>query len=234
LTAEGADTRLLVNRASIQVQDTFRYILAGYHHDYRRFQVGKTEVVVAGATQHVDFDDPTDQPGFVFLGLAADGVRWCRHIAVDTLKMHRLVIHTNELWPAEPFAEGPVPTEVILEQLRPLCSPDALVYLRFEGELRRNQYHELGLNQVRRIGEEECFSLTIDDSALVFLPEQQAVSAETGERFSPREELVALANEWILAAEDEQERRALTITKEELLATLDGVRYPASRSGSVY
>jgi hypothetical protein len=49
----------------------------------------------------------------------------------------------------------------------------------------------------------------------------------TLERFSPREELVALADEWIAATNDEQEKKALRATKEELLAALDktGARF---------
>lgn len=66
------DVRALVRRSSLEQLTAFRYVLAGYHHAYRRFQAGSCEVVVAGATQHVDFNDPTDEPGFVFLGLAAD------------------------------------------------------------------------------------------------------------------------------------------------------------------
>lgn len=223
-----------VSQASIEQQSAFRYILAGYHHGYRRLQVGETEVVVAGATQHIDFHDPTDEPGFVFLGLAADGVRWCRHVAVDTVQLRRLVLRTEELWPEGQSSQISISTETILERLRPLCSTDALVHLRFEGELTRRQYHQLDLNQIRRFGEECCFSFSIDDSALSFLSEEQIVSVETGERFSPREELVTLADEWIGAAQDEQERKALLITKEELLAALDGVRYPASRGGSLH
>ncbi len=229
-----ADVHAQVSRSSIERQSVFRYILAGYHHEYRRLQVGSSEVVVAGATQHVDFHNPTDDPGFVFLGLAADGVRWCRHIAVDTLHLQRLVIQATDLWSADKDdTQAPGPTEGVLERLRPLCSQDVQVHLRFEGELTRGQYHQLDLNAVRRFGEEECFALSIDDSGLVFLPEVQAASAETGERFSPREELVALADEWIADAKDEQERRALLITKEELLAALDGVRYSAARGGSL-
>jgi hypothetical protein len=230
---EGAapETRALVRRSSLEQQSAFRYVLAGYHHGFRRWQVGACEVVVAGATQHIDFSDPTDDPGFVFLGLAADGVRWCKHIAVDALQLHRLVVRTTDLWSDEQEAGASQPTEIILERLRPLCNPDALIHLRFEGELTRSQYHQLDLNLVRRFGEEHSFALSIDDSALSFLPEQQAVSAETGERFSPREELVALADEWIEQAQDEQERKTLLITKEELLAALDGVRYPVSRGG---
>ena len=224
----GQETRALVGRASIAQQSAFRYILAGCHHGYKRFQAGTTEVVVAGATQHVDFNDPADDPGFVFLGLAADGVRWCKHIAVDALQYHRLVISATEIWP-----EGQeIPqTESILERLRLVCGADILVQLRFEGEVARRQYHQLDLNPIRRFGEEHCFALSIDDSALSFLPEPQVASVETGERLSPREELVALADEWIAAAEEEQGRQALVHTKEELLAALDGVRYPASRHG---
>ncbi|MBV9690842.1 MAG: hypothetical protein JO202_14180 [Ktedonobacteraceae bacterium] len=54
--------------------------------------------------------------------------------------------------------------------------------------------------------------------------QQDAVSAEIGERISPREELIHLADEWIAAASDEQEKRALQATREELLLALDGGR----------
>ena len=228
MIAEGSaqETRALVSRASIAQQRAFRYILAGYHHGYRRFQAGTTEVVVAGATQQVDFNNATDDPGFVFLGLDADGVRWCKHIAVDALQYHRLVIHTSEIW-AE--GEDTPHTEVILERLRPICSTDTLVQLRLEGEVARRQYHQLDLNQIRRFGEEHCFALSIDESALSFQAETQTASARADERLSPREELVTLADEWIAAAEEEQEREALTQTKEALLTAWDGVRYPPSK-----
>jgi DNA repair exonuclease SbcCD nuclease subunit len=228
------DTHAQVRQSSIEQLSIFRYILAGYHHAYRRLQVGQTDVVVAGATQYVDFNDSTDDPGFVFLGVASDGLRWCRHIGIDTLQLHRLIIQTTELWPDGPESDGIASTETVLERLRPLCATDALVHLRFEGEVTRGQYHQLDLNQVRRFGEEHSFALFIDDSALSFVTEQQAISLETSERFSPREELVAVADEWIAVAQDEQERKALMITKEELLAALDGVRYPASRGGSLH
>ena len=234
-TTSPAETHALVHRASIEQQTAFRYILAGYHHGYRRLQVGSTEVVIVGATQQVDFQggSENDDPGFVFLGLAADGVRWCKHIVVDALHLHRVLVYTTELWPEgeEEDASASSATERILERLRPLCSPDVLIHLRLEGNLTREQYHQLDLHAIRRFGEEECFALSIEDSTLSFLPEEQAASAETGERFSPREELIALADEWIAGAQDEQERKALLITKEELLAALDGVRYPVSRGG---
>jgi len=119
-------------------------------------------------------------------------------------------------------------TASILQFLRPLCADDVMVQLRLEGELTRSQYHQLDLNQVRHYGEEHCFALEIDDSALTFLSEQEFISPADGqgstrrrdERLSPREELIALADEWIAAATDEKEQKALQATKEELVAAL--------------
>ena len=99
-----------------------------------------------------------------------------------------------------------------------------MVQLRLEGELTRSQYHQLDLNQIRRYGAEQCFSLAIDDSGLEILPEQVSSILGTGERFSPREELIALADEWIAAANNEHEKKALRMTKEELLAAMDEVK----------
>ena len=82
----------------------------------------------------------------------------------------------------------------------------------------------MDLNLIRRYGEEHCFALAIDDSGLEILSELEAISAETGERFSPREELMALADEWITVADDEQEKKALRATKEDLLAAMDEVK----------
>jgi len=215
------DTRTQVSLSSLEKQSTFKYILAGYHHNYSRTTIGQAEVIVAGATQHVDFSTLDRAPGFVFLGLAADGVRWCNHVKVDSFSLQRLVIRAQDLWVDQ---DSTSPTDVILEQLRPLCSEDTMVQLRLEGELTRSAYHQLDLNQIRRYGEEHCFALAIDDSALFLLPEQETVSTETGERFSPREELIALADEWIAASADQQEQEALRITKEELLLAMDEMK----------
>ncbi len=215
------ENRTLVSQSSIQAQSFFSYILAGYHHQFRHLRIGSTELIVAGATQHLDFSAPEHEPGFVFLGLAADGIRWCNHIPVDTLSLQRLVLHTSDLWSEQSSLS---PTEVILERLRPLCNADTMIQLLLEGELKRSAYHQLDLNQIRRYGEEHCFTLAIDDSALSLLSEQEAFSPEMEERLSPREELLALAEELINAADDEQERNALRMTKEEVIKALDDLK----------
>ena len=91
-----------MSRSSIARQTAFRYIVGGYHHGYQRLM-------------------DLLYPGFVFIGLAADGIRWCNHIGVDALSLQRLVIHTIELWRDGVHLS---PTDIILERLRPLCSPD--------------------------------------------------------------------------------------------------------------
>ena len=217
-----------VNRTSIANQSIFRYILAGYHHAYRHMSIGQCDLIVSGAMQHIDFDDPEDEPGFVFIGLAADGIRWCKHIAVDSLQLRRLIVSANELREQGKIEDHIDVTESILERLRLLCTNDAMVQLRFEGELTRKQYHRLNLNHIRQFGEEHCFAFSIDDSGLSFLSEEEIISSPDGyvssihkdERFSPREELLALADEWIAAAPDDQEREALLATKEEILVAL--------------
>ena len=234
------DTQAQVSRASIMAQSAFQTVLAGYHHGFKHQTIGRSEVIVAGATQHIDFSDPDDQPGFVFLGIAADGLRWCRHISVDSIQLRRLLIHTTELWPEDTNVGTPFnapdrstpdqsPTSLVLERLRPLCSEDTMVQLRLDGELTRQQYHELNLNQLRLYGEEHAFALSIEDSGLIFLPGESGLDkldpygvSEGEDRLSPREELIRLADEWIASAEDEQEQKALAATKEELLAALWG------------
>ncbi|WP_052891211.1 metallophosphoesterase family protein [Thermogemmatispora carboxidivorans] len=236
-----AQAQALVSRSTLARQTAFQYVLAGYHHAFQQLRVGQCELIVAGPTQHIDFNDPDAEPGFVFLGLASDGVRWCKHIAVEAVRLRRLVVPTSALWPAPPTgtpsgetgaaasaaSTAGSPTTVILERLRPLCDQQTMVQLKLEGELTRQQYHQLDLNQIRRYGEQHAFSLAIDDTALTLVPDHEASSSvgptEASERFSPREELAALADEWIAAASDEQEKKALLVTKEVLLNALDEI-----------
>jgi len=158
-------------------------------------------------------------------------MRWCNHIVVDALQTKRLRISTKELWldDAVPANKGvddanTRPTARILERLAPLCDAEATIQLQLEGELTRRQYHQLDLNTIRRYGEEHCFSLAIDDSNVSLLSEQDMLFTESGERFSPREELITVAEEWIADSDDEYEKKALRTTKEELLLALDDSR----------
>lgn len=173
--------------------------------------------------------DAAADVGFVFLGITSDGVRWCRHITVDSIHLHRLEISLAEWWTeaieTTETTDSIEPTARLLEELRPLCTKDAMVQLRLTGEISRLRYHQLELSSIQRYGEAHAFAFSIDDSALTFLPGDEALphpshANDFGERLSPREELISLADEWIAAAQDEQERKALLATKEELLAAL--------------
>ncbi len=214
-----------VSRASIEQLHTFRYILAGYEHTYQHQRVGQTEVIVAGATHSTNTVPQTltnqQQPGFVFMGLAADGLRWCNHIVVDALRTKKIRITAQELWSDD---ADTTPTERILERLEPLCDAETTIQLRLEGEITRRQYHQLDLNMIRRYGEEHCFSLAMDDSNIALISDQDVAFIEAGERFSPREELIAVVEEWVADTDDEHEQKALRTTKDELLLALDDSR----------
>src|SRR5947209_8742314 len=136
------DTRAEVSRSSMNEQSLFRYILAGYHHGYQHLRSGQCEIVVAGATQRIDFSDTEQEPGFVFLGLAANGMRWCKHVAVDSLRLQRLLLKTSELWSDEASTTASI-TERILERLPPLCNEETIVQLCLEGQLLRGHYHHV-------------------------------------------------------------------------------------------
>lgn len=213
--------------SSLLAQTPFCLVLGGYDHAYRHFTFGQADIIIAGATHHFSFQAPIDEPGFVFLGIAADGLRWCSHIPVDSIHLRRLEVPLAQWWPApaETSRAEDDPTARLLEELCPLCTENAMVQLRLTGEISRQRYHQLELASIRRYGEEHAFAFSIDDSALTFLPgdETEASAAPLSafdERLSPREELIALADEWIAAAPDEQEQKALLATKEELLAAL--------------
>lgn len=219
------ESQAQVSRESIERQSTFRTILAGYHRTHQQVHLGQCDVVVAGATQHVGFAHAGETPGFVFLGLDRNGMRWCEHIAVDAVPQCNLVIRTGELWLSHDSTAQVDATDAIIARLQPLCDEQTMVQLRLEGALTRQQYHQLDLNRLRRFGAEHAFAFAIDDSDLELLStDEQKVSTEASERFSPREELIALADEWIAAATDEQEQKALHATKEELLAAMDEIR----------
>jgi len=241
----GRDKITLVTRDDIAHQTAFRVILDGYSHTYCRTHIGNTEIITAGSTQSDasgagDTDNGVDEktlsPGFVYLGLTPDGVLWCNHIPVDALLFRQLTISLSTLWstPSETLDETKSPTALILDHLEPLCTPETMLRLRLEGEVTRSHYHQLDLNTIRHYGEQHCFSLAIDDSSVTLLPDhhddrqsqtvQTTHSQERGERFSIREEVIALADRWIADAEqDEQERTILRYVKDDVLAAIDAI-----------
>ncbi len=252
----GRDRIALLKRDEIAQQTAFRVMLDGYSHTYSRTHIGSIEVISAGSTQS-DAGDAGDDtahredstPGFVYLGMTPQGVRWCNHVSVDALLARQLTISLHSLWPDSPSStvstQTKNPTELILAQLASCSNAETMMRLRLEGEVTRSQYHQLDLNKIRQYGEQHCFSLAIDDSSVTLLPdypdhqeyhehEQQhpvtMPSQERGERFSLRDEIIALADQWITdVGQDEQERRTLHHVKEDVLAAIDSITARSTR-----
>lgn len=83
-----------------------------------------------------------------------------------------------------------------------------------EGDIPREQVNENeGKGEQQEDGSEVLHSRTIESNDLQGESEL--------ERFSPRQELLSLVDEEVAAARDEQEKRALQATKEEILRALD-------------
>ena len=241
----GRDKIALLKRDTIAQQKAFRVILDGYSHRYSRTHIGNTEVISAGSTQsdtgayRAHQDDVS--PGFVYLGLTPQSVRWCNLVSVDALLARQLTISLHTLWPVVSLsAQTKNPTELILEQLESSSTPETMMWLRLEGEVTRSQYHQLDLNKIRHYGEQHYFSLAIDDSSVTLLPDHQehqeqlrpttTPSQERGERFSLRDEVISLADGWIADAEqDEHERTTLHHVKEDVLAAIDSITARSTR-----
>ena len=94
-----------------------------------------------GSDTTVGFAHAGETPGFVFLGLDRNGIRWVKHIAVDAFPLCNLVIRTDELWPSHASTAQVDATEAIIARLQPLCDEQTMVQLRLEGTLTRQQYH---------------------------------------------------------------------------------------------
>lgn len=119
---------------------------------------------------------------------------------------------------APPSEHTPLePLERIRERLEPFCMPDAMVRLRLEGPVTREQYRELDLRQLWIYGQRSAFFFEVDESGLFLTAQggrEQIVSAG---RVAPHEILEQLAREWLERATSPEERTLVALTRERVL-----------------
>lgn len=95
--------------------------------------------------------------------------------------------------------------------------PDAMVRLRLEGPVTREQYRELDLRQLWIYGQRSAFFFEVDESGLFLTAQggrEQIVSAG---RVAPHEILEQLAREWLERATSPEERTLVALTRERVL-----------------
>jgi DNA repair exonuclease SbcCD nuclease subunit len=192
-----------VTVASLDALDPrFNVVVAGHIHRYAHQRIGVREVVVSGSTEVMEFGPHGGRPGFVWLDLTREGAQHIQHIHLEAQPRKDITLSTENLWPENrSFGTGvtgtlvgrdaalleaaqPKPTTTPLETVRQAvdgCTPETITRLRIAGPLTREQYHELPVREILRLGQERTFSLDLDLRDLyLFAPDAGDLAPTTG------------------------------------------------------
>lgn len=175
--------------------------------------------------QHPSAHTGTDSPPQYRQGECADGFPDMSPPDVPTEKGN----HPDETLPSATFtrdetdersattAEPQDPTARIIERIEPSCTSEAMVRLRLEGPVTREQYRSLDLRKIWLIGQRQAFSFEIDESSLFLASIGPKQTVARGERIAPHATLEQVAYEWMERAETADERTLLAKTRERIL-----------------
>lgn len=163
-----------VARASLDtLPDICRLVVAGHIHRFARQRMGEREVVVAGATERMEFGAQAGEPGFVWAELTAEGARGVEHIRTQAQPRAEITLSADQLWPANtPAADdeeaggASAALAIIRLALEEACTPETMARLRLTGALSRERYHQLALRDVIALGQQIAFSLDVDTTGL--------------------------------------------------------------------
>ncbi len=237
-----SEMETIIRRSSLMRFDGFRVVLVGHVHAYARFSIGDKAVVVCGATERMEFGQSEDKIGFVYLEIKHKGLHHAEHIPIRPQPRYIVTIRTTELWPTlrpdqavysdststmerETAQKIEVSTssvaERILQKVEPYFTEEAMVRLKLEGPITREQYHTLDLRSLWLYGQQRAFSFEVDESHLLLTTDLSQEGVERGERIAPREMLEAIAQEWMEQAETPVERAILTKTRQRVLDRYD-------------
>jgi predicted phosphodiesterase len=170
-----------VTRASLDALDPrFNVVVSGHIHRYAHQRIGDRAVVVSGSTEVMEFGAHAGGAGFAWLELTREGARNVQHIHLDAQPRKDIALSTENLWPENrafrtgisgtlvgrdaALLETP-PSAAPLETVRQVmagCTPETITRLRIYGPLTREQYHELPVREMLRLGQERAFSLDLD------------------------------------------------------------------------
>ncbi len=107
--------------------------------------------------------------------------------------------------------------QVILDRIRPYCTPDAMVRLCLTGPISRERYRALDLRKVWLIAQHQAFSFELDESGLFLVEQGSQEQVVRGERIAPREMLEQVMGAWMDRAKTTAERTLLAKTRERVL-----------------
>lgn len=187
-----------VTVASLDALDPrFNVVVAGHIHRYAHQRIGARDVVVSGSTEVMEFGAHTGGAGFVWLELTRHGAQHIQHIHLDAQPRADIALSTENLWPGNrayvtgvtgdivgrdaallETAPAAPPLETVLKAME-RCTPDTITRLRLFGPLTREQYHQLPVREIMRLGQERTFSLDLDTRDLRLYDPTASVLATT-------------------------------------------------------
>ncbi|MCC6180109.1 MAG: metallophosphoesterase [Chloroflexi bacterium] len=200
----------IVARASLDRLHGTQLVVAGHVHRHAHWQLGRTTVLVPGATEHTTFGE-TGPAGFSVVELSAGGVERLEHVPVACQPRRQVTVRTTEL-----PDDGQDRVAAILRRLEEGCGPDVMARLILEGPIEREAYHALDFQRIWEVGLACCFSFDLDASGL-FVQDEQGDRPAGGVRLSQRDELAACADA-LMEQADAEERVLLEETKQAILA----------------
>jgi hypothetical protein len=173
-----------VTLTSLEALDPrFNVVVAGHIHRFAHRRIGNREIVVSGSTEVMEFGAHAGGAGFAWLELTREGTRNVQHIHLEAQPRADIALSTVNLWPENhtmllgadgisgavagldagllemPPAATPLAT---VERAMAHCTTETITRLRIFGPLTRDQYHELPIREILRIGQERTFSLDLD------------------------------------------------------------------------
>lgn len=192
---EGERTVTVASLAALDPR--FNVVVSGHIHRYAHKRMGTRDVVVSGSTEVMEFGAHAGGAGFAWLELTRDGAQHIQHIHLDAQPRKDISLATENLWPENrAFASGvtgalvgrdaallesPPAATPLATVLRAMegCTPETITRLRLSGPLTREQYHQLPIREILRLGQERTFSLDLDTHDLYLYDPTASESAPT-------------------------------------------------------
>lgn len=187
----------VIARASIAaLAGKVDHLLLGHVHAAKDQELAGVGLHFPGPTERMGFGELEVRCGF--LALRVEGRRPCkvtlRHIHIDPQPMRRETVRATNI-PAEE------PSAWLAERLRAWSAPDQILQLRLEGPLPRSRYQALRFLELWQLGQELNFYFDLDRHLLTVQGDDPGELALSGDRLSPRAEILRVAEGFAREAE---------------------------------
>jgi DNA repair protein SbcD/Mre11 len=203
----------VVGLNTLQSLNNVDLLIAGNVHCYEYFRVGKTHVVIPGATEWMNFGDSrSTKPGFAEIEISQSQDISVRHIIIEPQSRSEIVLKTANIDPEDP-------TSTVVAHLKQEADREKLARLRIEGTLTRAAYAKLNLGMIEDHARDLFFFCDFDLTNLRVQYDNGAVRGPSIRR-SAKEEINHVVDDLLKSASDDIEREYLEDTRRALQSEL--------------